>query len=293
MKICVQESLKREENVKLTSLMMLYRSDKLNIVIEDSAKEFIYEILFEKLFNRDIKILSSGCKNTSIKLHNKLHEKDKDKVVFIVDGDFDILFYSDKCNVLNNLVYLDKYDIEAYFIKDISMLAAARLSFKCTKEKLQEHFNFNTWYTKTSQELSQLFILFAIAHSHGICMKECTGNKSIGEAFNYFIIEDGSVSTERLVKLDTYLATKLHNLPDLKKEILLKIEQNYQSPYDFISGKYYIKSFKNNISFELKQYLIKVSIKDEFFMGSVYTNPVLDNFISLKEKVEKVINCLN
>ena len=34
----------------------------------------------------------------------------------------------------------------------------------------------------------------------------------------------------------------------------------------------------------------KVSIKDDFFIGNVYTNPVLDNFISLKEKV---INCLS
>ena len=185
---------------------------------------------------------------------------------------------------------LDKYDIEAYFIKDVSMFAAARLSFKCTKEKLQECFNFNTWYTKVSRELSELFILFAIAHFHGICMKECTGNKSIGEAFNYFIVEDGSISMERLVKLESYLAAKLPDLSGLKNEIFLKIEQNYQSPYDLISGKYYIKSFKNRIIFELKKYLDKVSIKDDFFIGNVYTNPVLDNFISLKEKV---INCLS
>ncbi len=290
MKSCVQEPLKREESNNLTGFTMFYRSDKLNIVVEDSAKEFIYEILFEKLFDQDIKLLCSGCKNTSIKLHSKLHEEDKNKVVFLLDGDFDILFHSKECNVLNNLVYLDKYDIESYFINDISLFAAARLSFKCTKENLQEYFNFNDWCIEISQSLSNLFVLFAIAHSNGICMKKYTGNKSVGEAFNYFIDDNGNVNIERLSKLDIYLTSKLHNLPDLKEEVFLSIKQNCQSSYDFICGKYYIKSFKNSISSKLKPHLGRVSIKDDFFNGSVYTNPVLDNFMPLKKKIS---NCIN
>lgn len=286
------EVLKRSADSEENRIDMLLKEEKLNIIVEDIGKEYLYETLFEKILGCSVKVIASGGKQASLKVSKEIKAEEKDyknfKILFILDGDFDILFFQKNPVLEENLIFLEKYDIEAYFINKKSLFAALRMIFGCSMDVFNE-FPFDSWYSGLSEKLLNLFVLFIIARDNNIVIKDKMNDKSVGEAYYYFCGSDEESSFDKKYNIIyEVLYEKLNNLDGLINDIQKKIEKNYENKYDIISGKYYICNFQQEIANYIKNSTsIKYkTINKKVFEKFLYNNPSLSSFEGLRKKIE-------
>ena len=72
------EVLKRSADSEENRIDMLLKEEKLNIIVEDIGKEYLYETLFEKILGCSVKVIASGGKQASLKVSKEIKAKEKD-----------------------------------------------------------------------------------------------------------------------------------------------------------------------------------------------------------------------
>lgn len=140
----------------------------INLFVEDVGKEYEYEEIFERLFEKQISVFSIfplGGKNAVIGEHSRRQMLDSDGKlnIFIVDGDFDNL-WEDRKIISPNLIYLTRYNIEGYYCSTNAVIRFLRSSFRCTRRKVESRVDLENWKCFLRNELGKLFILFAIVN---------------------------------------------------------------------------------------------------------------------------------
>lgn len=266
----------------LNRVMFLSSANEINIFVEDRDKEYEYQNIFERLFGDEIiikKIFATGGKLEVQKAYREYGDVYENKKNFyIVDGDFDLLL--DKPMIDKpNYIYLQKYNIESYYIDKNATLLYMSGKMKKVKEEVDSEIGYDDWYVDTYGKLEHLFLAYAVAQ------KELPEEINVGISGYTYLNEQGFVSIEKVNDYDTKLkerivdyALKLNMCKERYEEVL------NSDPTRLICGKYLLCS--------LAQYLRKKTRKtfreDDFkyFMLSMFDISCL-NFV--KQRIMALI----
>lgn len=139
-------------------------NQKYIMYVEDQGKEYIYESILERMFTSDfiknIKILGLGGKSR-VKINIKKIKKNQKNKIYLVDGDFDLLLNNDIiCD--DNFIYLDRYNIESYFIDENALVRCIRINCELCSGNVKSKLDFQSWKRQVYNSLENLFILYLI-----------------------------------------------------------------------------------------------------------------------------------
>ncbi|MGI6709871.1 MAG: hypothetical protein ACOX4W_00285 [Bacilli bacterium] len=145
----------------------LFFDNDIHFFVEDKGKEYQYEILFEKMFGKDLdyKIFGLNGKQTVLEYFNEKGERfNKVTNIYILDLDFDDYF--SKILKKRNIIYLERYNIESYLICENAIYEFIRVKFEMTIKNTKKIFDFNKWYTDILDSYKQLFYLYIIVQKN-------------------------------------------------------------------------------------------------------------------------------
>lgn len=115
----MENTLSYSEEALINRVLFLSDFNEINIFVEDEYREFEYERIFDRLFSYKLKInhiFAMKGKNGVKKAFEQYGDKyDNKPAIYVVDGDFDLILKKDVIHH-NNFIYLEKYNIESYYI---------------------------------------------------------------------------------------------------------------------------------------------------------------------------------
>lgn len=224
----------------------------INIFVEDEGKEYIYEEIFERLFEDRINVFCVfplGGKDSVIRKHNtcNLYDVDGKLNLFIVDGDFDNLWDEDK-TLSTNLIYLDRYNIESYYCTKDAIIKYMRAFLKMPREQVESLMKYDLWRRSVQQELGQLFCLFSLVHHH------CPTLPNVSLGASAFLDPQGHIDASKYENYKEQVVKKLGLLDPLLQEIREKIQRKFPGDEEskvlsIICGKYQIESLCRHLKF--------------------------------------------
>jgi hypothetical protein len=236
-----------------------------NIYVEDKDKEYVYETIFSRLFaNQSINIaaiITTGGKNSLTKAFNKFGEKsDEGKSnVYIADGDFDKILQKPMIDN-SHFIYLNKYNIECYWIDKNAIIEYMKCKCKCKKKETEEIINFAEGYNKIILDLCELFVLFMIVQNERPSLK----NVDMG-VYKFIDNDTGYILPEKIAEYKAYLRPYF---PELDKKI---------SQYKLIADTYTFKDYSIIICGKYLLRCLYHYIKSKVICGINYED--LQNFL--------------
>lgn len=144
----------------------LFYSDlnEINFFVEDKDKEYEYETIFKRLFKGKYKIASIIAANGKIgvkQAFEEFGEKDvnhpENNNFYIVDGDFDRYIHKNDMIRNEHFIYLNKYNIENYFIDEKAVLKFAKGKLRLLDKSVYSVINFTYWKETITEQAGKLF----------------------------------------------------------------------------------------------------------------------------------------
>lgn len=224
----------------------------INIFVEDKDKEHEYEIIFNRMFDNQLKIstiFGVGGKQSLFKAYDIIKDFKVNQVANVLIADMDFDFILDRDMVRDDtFIYLDHYCIENYLIDEEASICFIQGRLGRLQNEVKKILAFDNWNKETTEQFYELFILFLIVQDNclnGVCN---TGEST----FRYLVNSSWEVDKQ---KLQEYYDTVKSHLSDLDTQIA-KMKSNVHGKVGsdicrIISGKYYFDS--------LKMYLRKIS----------------------------------
>lgn len=255
-----------------------------NIFVEDEYKEFVYEAIFERMFSTTLTIFCIfplGGKDAVIRRAAENGAKDENGKpnVYIVDGDFDNIWRERKCNY-PGLIYLNRYNIESYFLSEESTIVFLRGRFRRRRQDIIDTLQFGFWKQNYAQGLFNLFVLFACANKHVPeipTVSDCTGK---------YLSPEGRVREEKVEELATLLSEPENRLLLTETEVQIRtmVDELNEAALSIVCGKclieclcrYIKQKFGKNIERESFRYYLmttfdinKLEYLKEYILNSV------------------------
>lgn len=218
--------------------------NKLDVFVEDVGKEYEYETILKKLFGEKYKIseiFPLGGKNNVIKTLDEFIENGKIDSeipkIFIVDGDFDKYLDNIEVKEHPNLVYLEKYNIENYYVDKKATVSFMKGKLEKLDKKVEEIIKFEEWLEETVNDLKPIFILYCIIQENEL------GIPNVGES-EYRIFEDlsGKVISQVYDSLKLKVEKELPNVSELERIMEEKYLKENSDFFDLICGKHLLCS---------------------------------------------------
>lgn len=281
------EKLSFSEEALSNRSLFLSNLNQINIYVEDTDKEYIYEEIFERLFEDNITffcIFPLGGKTAVLNKHKKtnMYEPDGKANIFIVDGDFDNLWDEQK-TISPNLIYLERYNIESYYCKKESTIKYMRSVLKRQRKPIEELIKYDEWMQSFRNEAGKLFILFALVQHN------CPSIPNVNLCSDFLDV-NGQLIEEEYQKYENQIIDQVGTLEYLLEEIKQKIHCQFTGDeenkiFSIICGKYQIES--------LCRHLQKCSGKNicrEVFYNNLISNFDLEPLKFLKERIMNMIS---
>lgn len=256
----------------LNRVMFLSSTNEINIFVEDRNKEYEYQSIFERLLGSEIlvkKVFAVGGKLEVEKAYREYGDVyDNRKNFYIVDGDFDLLL--EKAMIDSpNYIYLQRYNIESYYVDKNAALLYMAGKMKKVKEEVDTEICYDEWSKDTYSKLERLFLAYAVAQM------ELPGECNVGISEHTYLDEEGAISIE---KVSTYENRLKERIVDYNSKLDL-CQRKYKEVLNadsakLICGKYILCS--------LAQYLRKKTRKNfkeddfKYFMLSMFDISCLD-----------------
>lgn len=233
------------ENALANRAIFLSGFNDVNIFVEDHGKEYIYEEIFERLFEDKVRlfcIFPLGGKDAVKQKHESscMYDSDGKLNLFIIDGDFDNLWDEGK-TISPNLIYLDRYNIESYYCSKEAIIKYMRGFLKKPREQIESLMNYDTWMQSIRQEMGELFVLFALVHHH------CPTLPNVSIGASEFLDPNGLIDASKYEHYKEQVVEKVGSLEPLIEEIHDKIHRQFSGNEEdkvmaIICGKYQIES---------------------------------------------------
>lgn len=210
------DALAFSEDALSSRPLFLSSLNDINIFVEDAGKEYIYEEILERLLGDCVQIFCIfplGGKSAVLQEHrmrNKYDEKGNPNI-FIVDGDFDNLWDEHK-NIADNLIYLDRYNIESYYCTKDSTIKYMRGILRKTREQTEAIIDFDAWFRTFQEEFGKLFALFALVQHY------CPAIPNVGDV-KRFLDTDGSLISGKYLQYEKQVAEHINSIDVLIQEI--------------------------------------------------------------------------
>ena len=241
----VVEDLTFSKEALSNRTLFLSTFNDINVFVEDVGKEYIYEEIFERLFDGQINIFTVfplGGKDAVIKKQNEtnIYDNSGKLNVFLVDGDFDILWEDQKV-IAPNLIYLTRYNIESYYCSKEAILKYMRGFLKCTRDEVEANIHFEEWSDFFKDEAGRLFVLFAIVKRYQIDLP------NVSTATGKFLDADGRLLSQQFEDYNKSIIEKMGPLEPYINEIYEKINEKIvddgsEKILSIICGKYQMES---------------------------------------------------
>ena len=171
----------------LLNRSIFYNQD-INIFVEDTNKEYLYEEILKRLLDDKYKIetvFPLGGKNKVLSEYIRQGELNNNGVpnLFLVDGDFDKYidyesvkridyqgskesdeevsqFVRGKIIQSDSVIYLETYNIENYFIDENAVIKYIKGIIQKTDSELMSILDFNSWRNRVVNESKDLFVIY-------------------------------------------------------------------------------------------------------------------------------------
>jgi hypothetical protein len=252
----------------------LFYSDynDINIFVEDEYKEFIYENIFQRMFNYQIrinKILPMKGKPGVEKAFQEYGcSYDGKPAIYLVDGDFDLVMGKEMIDS-PNYIYLEKYNIESYYIDEKAVLKYMAGKMKITQKRVSEKIEYSEWEDMAYEAMKELFINYMVAQN--LFPKE----KNVGLPPHSYFYKNGYVNTE---KIEEYINSLKCRIPDYDAKY-----DSYKRKFEtillgditrLVCGKYLLASLSNylrekaNVTFKEDDFI--------YFLASFFDIKKLD-----------------
>ena len=163
----------RSEDARYAKSLFYASYNDVDVFVEDTAEESkkIYVEILSRVFEKKLSIdqvFPVGPKPTVIK-RCRADQGDRPRpAVYIVDGDYDVLFNVDLPK-LKRLYRLDRYCIENYLIDPKAVIdVAVDEDIRLDEKQVQAKFDFDGWTKKIAGPLEKVVVALAVS-----CKKQC------------------------------------------------------------------------------------------------------------------------
>ena len=191
----MEDGLFYSESALLNRVLFYADYNDINIFVEDEYKEYIYENIFQRMFNYKIninKIFPMKGKPGVEKAFREYGDSyDEKPAIYLVDGDFDLVM--DKKMISSpNYIYLEKYNIESYYIDEKAVLNYMVGKMKTTQKNVSETIEYSKWKDMIYGAMKELFINYMIAQ------EKFPEEKNVGISPHVFFYENGYVNIDKI-----------------------------------------------------------------------------------------------
>ncbi len=279
----MEDGLFYSESALLNRVLFYADYNDINIFVEDEYKEYIYENIFQRMFNYKIninKIFPMKGKPGVEKAFREYGDSyDEKPAIYLVDGDFDLVM--DKKMISSpNYIYLEKYNIESYYIDEKAVLNYMVGKMKTTQKNASETIEYSKWKDMIYGAMKELFINYMIAQ------KKFPEEKNVGISPHVFFCENGYVNIDKINGYINQLKSRMtdydamYDLYKRKFETIL-----FGDTTRLVCGKYLLAS--------LSKYLrnkANVTFKEDdftYFLALFFDIKTLD---FVKDRILSVIN---
>lgn len=163
--------LERSKAAKSAISVFFEEYNEIDVYVEDTAKG--YEKLFARLLGRALtvhvaleRVYPLGSRKEVLAEAEKLEcSTDKRTSVFIVDGDL-YLLAGERDVISKNVVVLPRYCIENFLFDESALLQIIdEENIDKDVKQLEAQFDFENWLSEASENLKELFVIFAVSHA--------------------------------------------------------------------------------------------------------------------------------
>lgn len=268
----MEDGLFYSESALLNRVLFYSDYNDINIFVEDEYKEFIYENIFQRMFNYKININKiypmKGKKGVEKAFREYGHAYDGKPAIYLVDGDFDLVMGKEMISS-PNYIYLEKYNIESYYIDEKAVLKYMAGKMKITQKKVLEKIEYSGWKDMIYDAMKELFINYMIAQE--VFPEE----KNVGISPHIYFYKNGYANTDKIESYINQLKSRItdydlkYDLYKRKFEIILSGDIT-----KLVSGKYLLASLSNYLREKTK-----VHFKEDdfiYFLASFFDIKTLD-----------------
>lgn len=228
----------------LAARFVLYQGlNEVNLIVEDSDREYIYETIFKRMLGEQYNIstiFAVGGKPAVIERYMEFKgETDSIKNFYIVDGDFDRYIHKD--DMINDpcFIYLKTYNIENYFIDENACLEYSKGHLKCLDEDTKSKVDFNSWKTRIISESAKLFLCYCYVQKFHPTVETLSRSSFLFLDYKTGFERDGAYReywNNEILSLGTDAQNKINEIDVLYKSI------NGNDYFNLICGKFLIDS---------------------------------------------------
>lgn len=299
-------------------------NNDINIYVEDSGKEYVYEEIFKRLLGENYRIASIfplGVKNQVLKEYVRKGESSSNGKpnVFLLDGDFDRYkdyeiankddytgpvdddsmledFILGKMFKSKSVIYLKSYNIENYFIDENAIVSYIKGILKKTDSEIFQILDYSTWRSRIVRESKDLFLIYCFIekykNNYGYMYNGDESKLSIETvgrgAFPFLDVKTGFKSNSSILDnlyKEVKDALKIEN-PKMNLDCELSV---IQQEYELINGKDYYNLICGKFLLEsLRKYLHKICDRKldlQNFKWHLVLNFEINELEYIKEKI--------
>lgn len=273
--------LQHSDEGLINRMMFLSERNTLNIIVEDTGKEYIYEkIFFRMLKDTNIevnKVFPMGGKSGVIKAYKLYGNTYENKpTLYLVDGDFDLFLdkeiISDEC-----FLYLNNYNIEDYYLDEVAIIDYISCKIKKLNSETKKLIDYSNWFISSLDTLLDLFLCFIIIQ------KYLPGEPNVEEKKPLSFCNQETGFFDSLL-INNYIDNKKTKITeyDLKYNNVKDIYSTTleEKPLRIICGKYLITGLSRYLTLKLGK---KITYED--FLDNLILNFNVSSLNFVKERI--------
>lgn len=243
------------------------------LYIEDKDKEYIYESILRRMYTIDdipsckvldfISVRGVGGKGNIKALYSEQKTYDAQKhehYVYLMDGDFDRYVSPETMIKDENVVYLDAYCIESYFIHENGCIDYIQGKSQKVYADIRDSFHFDYWLDRIVSESKDLFIMYACTS----CSRFENGVEippNVGGATAMLDKNSGFINKERAkAQIERMHSCEISDFDQIVKKITYRYEALHDQDYFYlICGKFLLNSLSYYIASSFPRCMSRVS----------------------------------
>ena len=199
--------------------------------------------------------------------------------IYLVDGDFDLVMGKEMINS-PNYIYLEKYNIESYYIDEKAVLKYMAGKMKTTQKNVSKKIEYSEWEDMIYAAMKELFINYMVAQD--VFPEE----KNVGLPPHSYFYKNGYVNID---KIEEYINGLKCRLPDYDA-----MYDSYERKFEtilsgdttrLVCGKYLLASLSNYLRAKAS-----VTFKEDdfvYFLASFFDIKTLD---FVKDRILNIIS---
>lgn len=279
----MEDGLFYSESALLNRVLFYSDYNDINIFVEDENKEFIYENIFQRMFGNTIRINKilpmKGKPGVERAFREYGCSYDGKPAIYLVDGDFDLVMGKEMINS-PNYIYLEKYNIESYYIDEKAILKYMAGKMKTPQKNVSDKIEYLEWEDMIYDAMKELFINYMVAQD--VFPEE----KNVGLPAHIYFYKNGYVNIDKIKEYINDLKRRISNYYTLYDLYKRKFETIlFGDTTRLVCGKYLLASLSNYLRVKAN-----VTFKEDdfvYFLASFFDIKTLD---FVKDKILNIIS---